>query len=493
MDFVRVGHVKVWGRQRRIVTPPEPRRHVGLAPRSGILPADDSTMVDYPYMWAGIYQRRLLEAGLLDCHDRLHTAEDRPWIWRLHRTAESYLIADVCGLFYRRGVTTALTSVGDARQLHYLDAFDLVFSERSRRTRRRSPASQGDPLVLCHRRPPPRARRTARARRAARPSCTGRGSTRSSSRRRARGGAGSARELASPAPARGPADRGGAGVTQLFVASTLFGAITLGAAIDGGHFDSGQTQDVERVLVVSANAATPETTCALDEEPAFAALRHHFDRIVDWNAAIAPYHPSVWSTRPADHVLWKRYLREHWQLRSPVTELVVESVAVPPARTLCEIFDGSALTVYADGLMSYGPTRNRLDRQLAGRITRLLHPDLVPGVAPLLLAEFGVPRVVIDDAMMRHEFSLRREIDAALRRPCRRRRQRRRESVGPAMILGSTWRRSGSSPKPRRRSSTPACCGPSPRAVITRWCSNRTRWRRPGWRPGWPPRPHGRA
>ena len=195
-------------------------------------------------------------------------------------------------------------------------------------------------------------------------------------------------------------------MTQLFVASTLFGAVTLGAAIDGGHFDSGLAQDAERVLVVSANAGAPETTCALDEEPAFGALRHHFGRIVDWNAAIAPYHPSVWTTRPADRVLWKRYLREHWQLRTPVTELVIESVAVPPARTLCEIFDGSALTVYADGLMSYGPTRNRLDRQLAGRITRLLHPDLVPGVAPLLLAEFGVPRVVIDDAMMRHEFAL---------------------------------------------------------------------------------------
>ena len=129
VDFVRVGHIKTWGRQRRIVMPPEPRRHVELAPRSGILPADDSTMVDYPYMWAGIYQRRLLDAGLLECHDQLHTAEDRPWIWRLHRTAESYLIADVCGLFYRRGVPTALTSVGDARQLHYLDAFDLVFGE----------------------------------------------------------------------------------------------------------------------------------------------------------------------------------------------------------------------------------------------------------------------------------------------------------------------------------------------------------------------------
>ncbi len=129
VDFVRVGHVKTYGRQRRITMPPEHRRNVALEARSGILPVDESSMVDYPYMWAGIYRRTLYDAGLLSCHERLHTAEDRPWVWRLHREAGRYLVADLHGVFYRRGVPAALTSVGDHRQLHYLDAFDLVFAE----------------------------------------------------------------------------------------------------------------------------------------------------------------------------------------------------------------------------------------------------------------------------------------------------------------------------------------------------------------------------
>lgn len=129
VDFVRVGHVKTYGRQRRITMPPEHRRNVALDARSGILPVEESTMVDYPYMWAGIYRRSLYDAGLLSCHERLHTAEDRPWVWRLHREAGRYLVADLHGVFYRRGVRAALTSVGDCRQLHYLDAFELVFAE----------------------------------------------------------------------------------------------------------------------------------------------------------------------------------------------------------------------------------------------------------------------------------------------------------------------------------------------------------------------------
>jgi glycosyltransferase involved in cell wall biosynthesis len=129
VDFVRVGHVKTYGRQRRITMPPEPRRNVALDARSGILPVEQSSMVDYPYMWAGIYRRSLYDAGLLSCHEQLHTAEDRPWVWRLHREAGRYLVADLHGVFYRRGVRAALTSVGDRRQLHYLDAFELVFAE----------------------------------------------------------------------------------------------------------------------------------------------------------------------------------------------------------------------------------------------------------------------------------------------------------------------------------------------------------------------------
>lgn len=195
-------------------------------------------------------------------------------------------------------------------------------------------------------------------------------------------------------------------MTQLFVASTMFGAVTLAAAIDAGLFDGRPEDDGERILVVTSNAAAPEAAEPLDTTPGFAALRPLFDRVVDWNDAIAPFHPSSWRARSEDYTLWKRFLRDRWALEGPVTELVVESMAVPPARSLCEIFDGAGITCYADGLMSYGPTRNRLPLQIGRRVSRLLHPDLLPGVAPLLLSEFAVPATVISDAAMRNAFDL---------------------------------------------------------------------------------------
>jgi Alpha-2,8-polysialyltransferase (POLYST) len=65
----------------------------------------------------------------------------------------------------------------------------------------------------------------------------------------------------------------------------------------------------------------------------------------------------------------------------------VESIQVNPAQALCRIFGDARIDVYADGLMSYGPTRTTLPGMVAGRIERLLHLDLVPGVTPLLLSE----------------------------------------------------------------------------------------------------------
>ncbi len=126
-DFVRVDHVQVEGRRRETHRAPEPRRNVVLDPRDAILPADAKTMVDYPYAWAGIYRRDL--GDLLTFPSGLHTAEDRPWIWRLHRQARSFAVASPAGLFYRRGVPASLTQIGDERQLHFFDAYDLILDE----------------------------------------------------------------------------------------------------------------------------------------------------------------------------------------------------------------------------------------------------------------------------------------------------------------------------------------------------------------------------
>ncbi|GAA2980244.1 alpha-2,8-polysialyltransferase family protein [Streptomyces drozdowiczii] len=174
--------------------------------------------------------------------------------------------------------------------------------------------------------------------------------------------------------------------TQVFLASTLYGTATLAAALDAGLFpDAGR-----RVLLVANNASVPETTPALDGMPGFDALRTRFDDVVSWNATIAPHHPAAWSPRPDDLPLWERHLRLAWGLGDDDVELAVESIQVDPAIAVCRIFTGVPVDVYADGLMSYGPTRNRIDPLVGTRVGRLLHLDLVPGLRPMLLTEFGV-------------------------------------------------------------------------------------------------------
>ncbi|MBO0511645.1 glycosyltransferase family 2 protein [Streptomyces beijiangensis] len=130
-DFVRTDHVRCTGSERVIHRVPYGPRGVVTDPRDVILPGDRSTPVDYPYSWAGIYHRRLVDAGLLHFPENLHTAEDRPWIWRLHREAKSFAVADLLGIFYRRGVTSSLTQIGDVRQLDFIAAFDQVIAETS--------------------------------------------------------------------------------------------------------------------------------------------------------------------------------------------------------------------------------------------------------------------------------------------------------------------------------------------------------------------------
>ncbi|GGK30640.1 glycosyl transferase [Streptomyces camponoticapitis] len=128
-DFVRTDHVQFTGRVRTVHRVPVGPRGEVLKPRETILPADRTTSVDYAYAWAGVYHRRLADRGLLHFTDGLRTAEDRPWIWRLHREAESFAAVGLLGLFYRRGVASSLTQIGDVRQLDFIRAFDQVIEE----------------------------------------------------------------------------------------------------------------------------------------------------------------------------------------------------------------------------------------------------------------------------------------------------------------------------------------------------------------------------
>ncbi|MGW5970247.1 polysialyltransferase family glycosyltransferase [Streptomyces sp. NPDC055186] len=183
--------------------------------------------------------------------------------------------------------------------------------------------------------------------------------------------------------------------TQIFMASTLYGAATLAAALDSGCFAPAG----RRILLVSNNATTPETTPAVDEMPGFEHLRSRFDDVRSWNEAIFPFHPGGWEPRPDDVPMWERYLRLAWGIGDDDVALAVESIQVNPALGVAQIFTDAPVTVYADGLMSYGPTRNKIDPLVGTRVERLLHLDLVPGLEPLLLTEFGVaPEVVATSA-----------------------------------------------------------------------------------------------
>lgn len=176
---------------------------------------------------------------------------------------------------------------------------------------------------------------------------------------------------------------------KVFYASTLFGAMSLAAAIDDGRFGDGR-----RVLIVSSNAAVPEIATPLEQTPGFAVLRSRFDAVHSWNELIAPLHPSDWRARVLEVPMFERLLRTLWGLDG-VEELVLESIAVAPARTIAGLVRDCPITVYSDGLMSYGPTRDPLPAEISRRIVRLLHLDLVAGLTPLLLSEYGVTPEVL--------------------------------------------------------------------------------------------------
>ncbi|MER7725329.1 polysialyltransferase family glycosyltransferase [Streptomyces sp. NPDC096323] len=192
----------------------------------------------------------------------------------------------------------------------------------------------------------------------------------------------------------------GRSTTQLFSACTQYAAATLVAALRSGQF--GPRDEHRRVLVVSDTSPSPELGTPLHLRPGFDALAAEFDAVHSWNDFIRPFHPAGWSPRDQDASLWERAVRQAWDLGDEPVELACESIQANPAQALAVIFGDSPVHIYADGLMSYGPTRSRLDQLVGTRIRRLLHLDLVPGLRPLLLTEFGVEsEIVPTDAFLK--------------------------------------------------------------------------------------------
>jgi hypothetical protein len=188
-------------------------------------------------------------------------------------------------------------------------------------------------------------------------------------------------------------------VIQLVVASTLFGAASAAAAVDAGLLGP---RDRERVLLVVNNAVAPELTPAVDDIPGAEPVLARFDRVVHLTGLIAPTHPSEWKPGTRELPMLEILLRHYWGLGDGPVEIVCESIWVNPAQSLARVFHAAPVTVYADGLMSYGPTRDPLPLNVVQRIQGLLHLDLVPGLRPVLLSEYDVtPTVIPSDAFRR--------------------------------------------------------------------------------------------
>ena len=188
------------------------------------------------------------------------------------------------------------------------------------------------------------------------------------------------------------------GPVQIFEASSPFQVMVLAAALDSGAFPPAE----RRILLTSVNSAFPEVAPRLEDDTGVMSLVSRFDSVASFNELIFPLHPKGFLPRPEEAPLFERAFRRALDIPAGhQVELALESIHTAPARTLLGVFAESPATVYAEGLMSYGPTRDRLNPAEWTRIQRVLYLDLVEGLTPILLSEFGVPSEVVDAAAFR--------------------------------------------------------------------------------------------
>ncbi|GAA1846404.1 polysialyltransferase family glycosyltransferase [Brevibacterium marinum] len=207
---------------------------------------------------------------------------------------------------------------------------------------------------------------------------------------------------------------------QIFLASSFFELVCLSAGIDSGVYDTTAapallgTQGVEpsdvsskdgssreRILLLSNNAAVLELSRPFSQTPGADRLLARFDRVVDLNASVHPSHPSTWSPAQNDLPMVEAHLRQTWDLGEDDVELVLESPQVNPAIALGRVFASATIRVHADGLMSYGPTRNQIPLANGQRMSTLHYLPLVPELEPRLLAEFGIVPEPLDPEAFR--------------------------------------------------------------------------------------------
>lgn len=185
---------------------------------------------------------------------------------------------------------------------------------------------------------------------------------------------------------------------QLVMASTLYQVASLAAMVDHGaleHLGPSEDPVSRRVLVLADGSQRPELTTPLQESTGFEELASRFDAVVDLGALLWPRRPRQFNPRAEELVTWQRLLRSHWGLGEERVSLVLESLQVNPAAALARVFHDSPLSVHADGLMSYGPTRVLLAPSISQRLDALVYLDLIPGLRPVYLSEHLVTRVPV--------------------------------------------------------------------------------------------------
>lgn len=185
---------------------------------------------------------------------------------------------------------------------------------------------------------------------------------------------------------------------QLVMASTLYQVASLAAMVDHGALDGlGMSNEpvARRVLVLADGSQRPEVTTPIQDAAGFEELASRFDAVVDLGALVWPRRPRQFNPRPEELLMWQRLLRSHWNLGTERVELVLESLQVTPAAALARVFHDSPISVHADGLMSYGPTRDRLAPSISQRLDALVYLELIPGLRPVYLSENSVALVPV--------------------------------------------------------------------------------------------------
>ncbi|KAB2351562.1 hypothetical protein [Actinomadura rudentiformis] len=211
---------------------------------------------------------------------------------------------------------------------------------------------------------------------------------------------------------------------QLFTCASAPVALAMAAAIDAGMLGAASRTPIHRILLVSDETAIPEFTPSLRDTPGFAAAAERFTQILSWNETVAPAHPASWTPRSEDRPMFERMLRREWNLGNEPIELVLGSATSAQSRALATIFRSAPVIVCTASPEVYAPTPAALPTGMSSRIERLLHLDLVPGLAPHLLGEYGIPAEVIPPDAYR---TLLTEAAANLASP----------TTGTALIIGT--------------------------------------------------------